>query len=58
MTSTVLSPRLLKSQRPPRLVGLLVAAGSVALATALIYRLKQSARNGHPTSPSSTTAPR
>ena len=58
MTSTVLSPRLLKSQRPPRLVGLLVAAGSVALATALIYPLKQSARNGHPTSPSSTTAPR
>src|SRR5438477_75000 len=37
MTSTVLSPRLLKSQRPPRLVGLLVAAGSVVLATALIY---------------------
>jgi two-component system, OmpR family, sensor histidine kinase KdpD len=41
MTSAVLSPLLLKSDRPPRITGVLVALAAVALATAVIYPLKQ-----------------
>lgn len=41
MTSAVLTPLLLKSQRPSRTVGVLVALASVGAATALIYPLKQ-----------------
>jgi two-component system sensor histidine kinase KdpD len=41
MTSTVLTPLLLRSERPSRLAGALVALASVAIATALIYPLKQ-----------------
>ncbi|HEX4187157.1 MAG TPA: DUF4118 domain-containing protein [Solirubrobacteraceae bacterium] len=41
MTSAVLSPLLLKSERPSRAAGVLVALASVAAATALIYPLKQ-----------------
>jgi two-component system sensor histidine kinase KdpD len=41
MTSAVLSPLRLRSQRPSRLTGTLVAIASVASATALIYPLKQ-----------------
>lgn len=40
MTSTALSPRLLRSQRPSRLAGVLVAVAAVAAATGLIYPLK------------------
>jgi two-component system sensor histidine kinase KdpD len=40
MTSAVLTP-LLKSERPSRAAGVLVALASVAAATALIYPLKQ-----------------
>jgi two-component system sensor histidine kinase KdpD len=40
MTSAVLSPLLLKSDRPPRMVGVLVVVASVGLATAVIYPLK------------------
>jgi two-component system, OmpR family, sensor histidine kinase KdpD len=41
MTSTVLSPLLLKSDRPSRSAGVVVAIASVAAATAVIYPLKQ-----------------
>jgi two-component system, OmpR family, sensor histidine kinase KdpD len=41
MTSAALTPQVLSSQRPSRLVGVLVAAGSVAAVTALIDPLKQ-----------------
>jgi two-component system sensor histidine kinase KdpD len=41
MTSAVLSPLLLKSDRPSRIAGVLVALSSVGLATAVIYPLKQ-----------------
>src|SRR3979490_614227 len=41
MTSPVLTPLLLKSQRPSRPLGVLVALASVGAATALIYPLKQ-----------------
>lgn len=41
MTATVLSPLLLKSDRPSRSAGILVAIASVAAATAVIYPLKQ-----------------
>jgi K+-sensing histidine kinase KdpD len=41
MSSTVLSPRLLTSERPSRAMGVLAAAGSVAVATGLIYPLRQ-----------------
>ncbi|MCW3028837.1 MAG: hypothetical protein JWN81_2048 [Solirubrobacterales bacterium] len=41
MTSAVLTPLLLKSQRPSRMVGVLVALASVGAATALVYPLKQ-----------------
>jgi two-component system sensor histidine kinase KdpD len=41
MNSSVLSPLLLKSNRPSRVAGVLVALSSVALATAVIYPLKQ-----------------
>jgi two-component system sensor histidine kinase KdpD len=41
MTSAVLSPRLLRSERPSLLAGLLVALASVAAVTGLIYPLKQ-----------------
>jgi two-component system sensor histidine kinase KdpD len=41
MSSTVLSPRLLRSERPSRAMGVLAAVGSVTVATALIYPLKQ-----------------
>jgi two-component system sensor histidine kinase KdpD len=40
MTSTVLSSLALKSERPSRLAGVLVAIASVGTATALIYPLK------------------
>jgi two-component system sensor histidine kinase KdpD len=41
MTSAVLTPRVLRSERPSRPVGVLVALASVGAATALIYPLKQ-----------------
>src|SRR5438270_10463547 len=41
MTSAVLSPLLLRSERPSRLAGVVVAIASVAVATAMIYPLKQ-----------------
>src|SRR5690348_8352013 len=41
MSSTPLSPLLLKSKRPSPLLGVLVAVGSVAVATLFIYPLKQ-----------------
>ncbi|HWX97005.1 MAG TPA: DUF4118 domain-containing protein [Solirubrobacteraceae bacterium] len=41
MTSAVLTPLLLRSERPSRPLGVLVAVASVAVATALIYPLKQ-----------------
>jgi two-component system sensor histidine kinase KdpD len=41
MTSAVLSPLLLKSDRPSRIAGVLVALSSVGLATIVIYPLKQ-----------------
>jgi two-component system, OmpR family, sensor histidine kinase KdpD len=41
MTSAVLSPLLLKSDRPSRIAGVLVALSSVGVATAVIYPLKQ-----------------
>lgn len=41
MSSTVLSPLLLKSGRPSRSAGVLVAIASVGAATAVIYPLKQ-----------------
>jgi two-component system sensor histidine kinase KdpD len=41
MTSAVLSPLLLKSDRPSRIAGVLVALASVGVATAVIYPLKQ-----------------
>ncbi len=41
MSSTVLSPLLLKSKRPSRALGVLAAVASVAVATALIYPLKR-----------------
>ncbi|HEY2398134.1 MAG TPA: ATP-binding protein [Solirubrobacteraceae bacterium] len=41
MTSAVLTPRLLKPERPSRAAGVLAALTSVAAATALIYPLKQ-----------------
>src|ERR1700722_11632998 len=41
MTSAVLSPLLLKSDRPSRVAGVLVALSSVGVATAVIYPLKQ-----------------
>src|ERR1700704_6954799 len=41
MTSAVLTPLLLKSERPSRAAGVLVALAIVAVATALIYPLKQ-----------------
>jgi K+-sensing histidine kinase KdpD len=41
MASALLSPLLLKSTRPSRLAGVLVAIISVAAATGLIYPLKQ-----------------
>jgi two-component system sensor histidine kinase KdpD len=41
MTSPVLSPLLLKSERPSRAAGVVVALASVGAATALIYALKQ-----------------
>jgi two-component system sensor histidine kinase KdpD len=41
MTSTVLSPLLLRSDRPSRAAGVLAAIASVAVATVVIYPLKQ-----------------
>jgi two-component system, OmpR family, sensor histidine kinase KdpD len=41
MTSVALSPLLLRSERPSRLAGVVVAIASVAVATAVIYPLKQ-----------------
>ena len=41
MSAPVLSSRLLKSRRPSRALGVLVAVASVAAATALIYPLKR-----------------
>src|SRR5438552_12457395 len=41
MSSPVLSPLLLRSRRPSRALGVLVAVASVAAATALIYPLKR-----------------
>ena len=41
MTSPALTPQVLSSERPSRLVGVLVAAGSVAAVTGLIYPLEQ-----------------
>ncbi|MEA2201596.1 MAG: two-component system, OmpR family, sensor histidine kinase KdpD [Solirubrobacteraceae bacterium] len=41
MTAPVLSPLMLRSERPSRLAGVLVAIASVAAATAVIYPLKQ-----------------
>jgi two-component system, OmpR family, sensor histidine kinase KdpD len=41
MTSARLSPLLLKSERPSRLAGVLMALASVGTATAVIYPLKQ-----------------
>jgi two-component system, OmpR family, sensor histidine kinase KdpD len=41
MTRTVLSPLLLRSERPSRAAGVLVAVASVGVATAVIYPLKQ-----------------
>jgi two-component system, OmpR family, sensor histidine kinase KdpD len=41
MTSTVLSPLLLKADRPSRATGVMVSIASVAGATGLIYPLKQ-----------------
>src|SRR5437764_13085205 len=41
MTSTVLSPLLLRSDRSSRVAGMLAAVASVAVATALIYPLKR-----------------
>jgi two-component system, OmpR family, sensor histidine kinase KdpD len=41
MTSAVPTPRVLRSERPSRLIGALVALASVGAATALIYPLKQ-----------------
>src|SRR5437588_1039898 len=41
MASAVLSPLILKPEKPSRVAGVIVAVASVALATALIYPLKQ-----------------
>ena len=41
MTSTVLSPLLLRSDRSSRVAGMLAAVASVAVATAIIYPLKR-----------------
>jgi len=41
MASALLSPRLLKPEKPSRAAGVVVAVASVAAATGLIYPLKQ-----------------